>query len=132
VIRLVLSEGEWIDVKRELNAGEARHMHAAAAKETPIGARRVLDLERVGLVIVLEYLVDWSLLGTDGKTPEPVSESAIKGLDQETYDELEALVGAHDAANASERRARKNGQDGEKGSAAISPSPDAAAGVSRT
>jgi hypothetical protein len=129
VVRLALSGGEWVDVKAELNAGEARHMFSASCKDVHAGERVTLDLEKVGLTKILEYVVGWSLLGTDDR-PEPVSESAIVGLDQDTYVELEALVEAHDRASADARRARKNGQDGEKGSAAISPSRDAAAGAS--
>jgi hypothetical protein len=88
-----------------------------------------LDPEKVGLTKVVEYVVGWSLLGMDGR-PEPVSESAIDGLDVDTYREIADAVDVHDAACEAARVARKNGQAGETASAAISPLPGAAAGAS--
>jgi hypothetical protein len=129
VIRLPLSGGEWVDVKAELNAGEARRIFATLVKTMNVGEVTTLDPEKVGLTKVVEYVVGWSLLGADGR-PEPVSESAIDGLDQDTYREIVEAVDAHDAAGEAIRVARKNGQGGEKASAAISPSPDAAIGAS--
>jgi hypothetical protein len=129
VVRLALSGGEWIDVKKELNAGESRRIFATLVKEMHAGQPTKLDPEKVGLTKVVEYVVGWSLLGSDDR-PEPVSESAIDGLDLETYREIVDAVDAHDAACDAERLARKNGQAGEKASAAISPSPDAAGGAS--
>jgi hypothetical protein len=129
VIRVPLSGGEWIDVKKELNAGEARRIFATLVKTMNVGEVTTLDPEKVGLTKVVEYVVGWSLLGTDGR-PEPVSESAIDGLDQDTYREIVDAVDAHDVACEAIRVARKNGQGGETASAAISPSPDAAAGAS--
>jgi hypothetical protein len=129
VVRLPLSGDEWIDVKKELNAGEARRIFAALVKEMHAGQPTKLDPEKVGLTKVVEYVVGWSLLGTDGR-PEAVSESAIDGLDLDTYREIVDAVDAHDAACDAARLARKNGQDGEKASAATSPSPAAATGAS--
>jgi hypothetical protein len=129
VIRIALSGGEWIDVKAELNAGEARRIFATLVKEMHAGQPTKLDPEKVGLTKVVEYVVGWSLLGSDGR-PEPVSESAIDGLDLDTYQEIVAAVDGHDLACEAARAARKNGQDGETASAVISPSRAAAAGVS--
>jgi hypothetical protein len=128
-MRLPLSGGEWIDVKAELNAGEARRIFSALVKEMHAGQPTKLDPEKVGLTKVVEYVVGWSLLGMDGR-PEPVSESAIDGLDVDTYREIVDAVDVHDAACEAARVARKNGQAGETASAAISPLPGAAAGAS--
>jgi len=129
VVRLALSGGEWIDVKKELNAGESRRIFASLVKEMHAGQPTKLDPERVGLTKVVEYVIGWSLQGTDGR-PEPVSESAIDGLDLDTYQEIVAAVDAHDLACETARLARKNDRDGESRSPATSPSPDAAAGAS--
>jgi hypothetical protein len=129
VVRLPLSGGEWIDVKKELNAGEARRIFSALVKEMLAGKPTKLDPEKVGLTKVVEYVVGWSLLNADGR-PEPVSESAIDGLDVDTYNDIVNAVDAHDAACEAVRVARKNGQGGEMASAATSPSPGAAAGAS--
>jgi hypothetical protein len=129
VVRLPLSGGEWIDVKKELNAGEARRVWSALVREMNAGEPTKLDPEKVGLTKVVEYVVGWSLLNADDR-PEPVSESAIEGLDVDTYKEIVDAVDQHDARNEALRVARKNGRGGEKASPAISPSPDGVAGAS--
>ncbi len=129
VVRLPLSGGEWIDVKAELNAGEARHIFSALVKEMHAGRPTTIDPDKVGVTKVVEYVVGWSLLGLDGR-PEPVSESAIDGLDVDTYREIVDAVDAHDAACEAARLARKNGQGGESPSPAISPSLAGVAGAS--
>jgi hypothetical protein len=65
----------------------------------------------------------------DGR-PEPVSESAIDGLDVDTYREIVDAVDVHDAACEAARLARKNGQDGATRSPAISPSREPVTGAS--
>lgn len=129
VKRLALSGDEWIDVKAELNAGEARRIFSGLVKTMEAGRPTELDPEKVGLTKLVEYIVGWSLLGTDGR-PEPVSESAIDGLDQDTYREIMDAVDAHEVAVEAARQARKNGQDGETPSPAISPSLEPVAGAS--
>lgn len=129
IVRLPLAGGEWIDVKAELNAGEARRVFSSLVKEMHAGAPMELDPEKVGLTKVVEYVVGWSLLNYQ-KRPEPVSESAINGLDQDTYNDIVAAVDTHDAACEAVRTARKNGQGGAIPSPAISPSLDTVAGAS--
>lgn len=129
IVRLPLSDGEWIDAKQELTAGEQRHYMAGYVIEMKAGERATVDPERVGVTRILEYVVAWSLLGFDGK-PEPFSESALRAVDMDTYREIDATIDAHEVAIAVRRDARKNGQDGATTSPAISPSPFAAAGVS--
>jgi hypothetical protein len=127
--RLTLSDGEWIEVKRELNAGEQRHAQAGYYKDIRVGERATVDFEQYGKTKILAYLVGWSFTGFDGR-PEPFDESALNQLDMDTYLEIEAALDAHEARISARREARKNGQDGAKTSPAISPSPYAAAGAS--
>lgn len=129
IVRLPLSGGEWIDVKSELNAGEARRVFAALVKEMNAGEPTKLDPDKVGLTKVVAYVVGWSLLNSDGR-PEPVDESAIDALDVDTYQDIVAAVDTHDAACEERRRERKNARGGEKASPAISPSRVGVAGAS--
>ena len=129
VVRLPLSGGEWLDVKSELNAGEARRIFSTLVKEMNAGEVTKLDPERVGLTKLVEYVVGWSLLNKRGQ-PQAISESAFNALDQDTYAELIAAVDAHDARVETIRAARKNGQGGETPSPAISPSLVGVAGAS--
>jgi hypothetical protein len=129
ITRITLSGGEWIDIKSELNAGEARRVFSSLIKEMNAGERMKLDPDRVGLTKLLGYLVGWSLLNSEGR-PEPLDESAIDNLDRDTYAEIVEAVEAHDRACDERRAARKNDRDGETRSSAISPSRGAAAGES--
>jgi hypothetical protein len=128
-VRLSLSDGEWIEVKRELNAGEQQHLEAGYVKDMRMGERPTLDYERVGVTRILEYVTGWSLLDFNGQ-PEPFEESALKMLDRDTYLEIDEAIRAHEQAISARREARKNGQGGANPSPAISPSPFGVAGAS--
>ena len=117
-VRIDLSEGDWIEVKRELNAGEHRRVFGRLVKEMRAGDKALLDPEQVGLTKLVEYIVDWSF-EQDGK-PVPVSEASINALDAETYAELVKAVDAHEEAVDAEIESRKNAQAGEKASSPIS------------
>jgi hypothetical protein len=129
IVRLSLPGNEWIDVKSELNAGEARRVFTQLVREMEAGQPTKLDPDKVGLTKVVAYVVGWSLLNQDGR-PEPLDESAIDALDVETYQDIVAAVDAHDTACEERRQARKNGRDGETLSARTSPSLATAAGAS--
>jgi hypothetical protein len=129
IVRIPLSGDEWIDVKAELNAGEARRVFSSLIKEMHAGAPTKLDPDRVGLTKILAYVVGWSLVNRAGR-PERLDEAAVDALDLDTYQEIADAVDQHDAACEAVRLARKNDRDGESRSPAISPSRDITAGAS--
>lgn len=120
-VRLDVSGGDWIEVKRELNAGEHRRIFGRMVKEMRAGQSATLDPEQIGLTKLVEYIVAWSFEDERGK-PVDVSESAINNLDSDTYGELVKLIDDHETAVEAEMVARKNDQAGEKASSPISPS----------
>ncbi len=107
VVRLTLSDGDYIDVKKELNAGEQRRVFSRLVKTMHFSEKPEVDPEQVGLSKVVEYLVGWSFADVSGK-PVPVSEAALGNLDGETYGEIVKAIDAHDDAVTAERDARKN------------------------
>jgi hypothetical protein len=129
IVRVSLSDGEWIEVKRELNAGEQNHLEAGYVKDMRMGERPTLDYERVGKTRILEYVTGWSFCGFNGQ-PEPFDESALDALDMDTYLEIMEAIRAHEVDISARREARKNGQAGENRSSPISPLPFAVAGAS--
>jgi polyhydroxyalkanoate synthesis regulator phasin len=129
VTRLALSADEWIEVKTELNAGEARKVFTDVIREAKAGQAWDLDPEKVGPTQVLAYVTRWSLLDAQGQ-PVEVTETTLNALDQDTYQEILAAVERHDAACEAKRIARKNGQAGETASPRISPSLVAVGGAS--
>ena len=120
-VRLDVSGGDWIGVKRELNAGEHRRVFGRMVKEMRAGQGATYDPEKIGLTKLAEYLVAWSFEDDRGR-PVEVSEAAIDNLDADTYRELQRLIDAHEDAVEAEIAARKNDQAGEKASSPISPS----------
>ncbi len=127
VDRLSLSGGRWVDVKHRLNAGESRRVYGRMVKEMVAGVRPTLNPEMVGITRLTEYIVAWSM--TDGRSPVPVSESAMDNLDPDLFNEIVSAVDAHEERVEAERAAEKNAQDGASTSSAISPSPSVAAGA---
>lgn len=121
IVRLSLSDGDYIDIKRELNAGEQRRVFGRMVKDMPAGEVASLDPEKVGLTKLQEYLIGWSFTDADGK-PVDLTEGAIDNLDLETYGEIRKAIDNHESALDAERTARKNEKDGTGTSAPISSS----------
>lgn len=119
-VRLELSDGDWIEVKKELNAGEHRRVFGRLVKDMRAGERAQLDPEQVGLTKVVEYLVAWSL--EDNGKPVEITEGAINSLDAQTFGEIVKAIDEHEARVDAEIEARKNATDGEKASSPTSPS----------
>lgn len=108
VVRLDLSDGDWLDVRKELTTGEARKAMARTIKTMRADGRIEPDIEMVGRAEISAYIVDWSFV--DGKDKRvPFSESALDNLTQADYAEIETAVRAHIAAVEEER---KNSQSG--------------------
>jgi len=110
VVRLPLSDGRWIDVKKELTAGESRRVFARLVKRMAPGEEgRIateLDPEKVGLTKLAEYLVGWSFSNGNGH-PIPVSEAAINNLKPHIFKEVSEAVEAHEDRINAEREAQK-------------------------
>jgi hypothetical protein len=129
VVRLPLTEGQWIEVKKRLNAGESRKMFARVVKDMEAGSKPKLDPEQVGLTKLIAYLVNWSFADDSGK-PVKYSIEALDSLDPDVYAEMVKAVDAHEDAQEAEREKEKNGiRNGESASSATLPLPSDAAGV---
>lgn len=117
VVRLSLSDGDFIDVKKELNAGEQRRVFTRLVKAMHFNEKAEVNPEQVGLSKVVEFLVGWSFTDSSGQ-PVPVSEAAIGNLDGETFTEIVKLVDAHEAAGDAAREQEKNARGDESKSLA--------------
>lgn len=128
-VKLDITSGDWLLVKKHLTAGETRRMYGRLMKPAHMGDKQLaLDPLESGLSMVLEYLLDWSITGLDDKTvvirdkPVDVLKAALDNLDPESFVEIREAVEAHHEAMEQERAAEKNAQDGAIKSSAISPS----------
>lgn len=131
---LNISQGDTLTVKRKLNTGDQREAFARMAVPGLDGAMKI-DSSKVGIELVVAYLVDWSLTDDDGrlvevrgKSPEEIL-AAVNDLDPDDFAEIRDAISAHDDAVRTRREQEKNDQDGGSGSPAISPSPSDAAGA---
>lgn len=121
VVRISLSDGDWIEIKRELTAAESRRVFSGTLKDFSPGGKPLIDPEKVGRTQISEYLVDWSFCDATGKR-QPVTASAIDALDIDSYNEIREAIDAHIITEDTRRESEKNGRGGESKSAAISPS----------
>lgn len=108
VVRLNLSDGDWLDVRRELSTGEARRAMAKTIKTMRADGRIEPDLEMLGRAEIEAYIVDWSFVDAQDKRV-PFSDAAMHNLTQSAYEEIEAAVRAHIAAVEDERKNSKSG-----------------------
>lgn len=92
VDKIDLGDGEWIEVRRELTAGEQRK--ALARSMTVVGMGMSPNLEQLGKAEVLAYLLDWSIADESGKRIE-VSEDALDNLHPEAYKLIADAIEAH-------------------------------------
>ena len=120
VVRLPLSNGHFIDVKRELNAGEHRRVWANMVRDgVRPGEPTVLDPERVGLAQIMEYLVGWSFCDSHG-APVPISEAAVKNLQLPIFREVMTAIGVHENEQEQRYELDRKNQTGASGLRAIS------------
>lgn len=119
LVRLALTEDDYIDVKVELTAGEERAAFARMTTSLEAGKAPQLNPEQVELSTLLAYIVRWSFADKDGR-PVEVSESALQALDSETFRELFEAVTAHEQQVLAKKKASR---DAGNKSSPTSPSP---------
>lgn len=121
IVRLTLSDGDWIDVKKRLTVGEERAAFQAIVGEVnqATGWRKP-NVEMVGVAEMVAYIVRWSLRDAND-LPVAVSVDTIKALDSASFTEMEKALEQHVAAVEAELTAKK-AADGETKPVATSPS----------
>lgn len=112
------ADGDWIDVKGELNAGETRKIFTTLIKEFKAGQTATLDPEQVGATKILQYMLAWSFTDQQGH-PVPFSAAALMNLDADTFQEVNAAIDWHDAQVEARRNERKNARTPATSSAPI-------------
>jgi hypothetical protein len=137
-VRLPLSDGDWLLVKRRLNAGEQRQILKRGMKV--INGSMEIDTLEGAIAKITTYLLDWSLTDPAGAVipirdqSGAVVESALDSLDPDSYGEILKAIEAHETAMRAERDALKKILTGPPArapsSSPISPSVNDSAGGS--
>jgi hypothetical protein len=110
VVRLNLTGGDWITIKRELTAGEQRRVFARTAKTVKAGQPIEIDLEKAGLSELAEYLIDWSFTDQDGRPvaikdmPSEYVADVLNSLDAESYTEITNAINTHQRSVEAEKK----------------------------
>lgn len=128
-VKLDISQGDWLLVKKHLTAGEQRQIFRRM-----LASDGSIEPVNVGLSKMIGYLVDWSITDPDGKKVEISDQSddvvaaALDSLDVDSYREILTAVETHEKQMQAVRDAEKNGKDGVSTSSPISPSASSWAG----
>jgi hypothetical protein len=113
--RLTLSNGDYLIVKKKLNAGETMDLFTRAAPDLDVTAPVALTLAKmpptkVGMAIVTAYLLDWNLVDLEGAVipirgaADADKEAALRLLDFDSLIEVMNAITAHDAAMRQEKK----------------------------
>jgi hypothetical protein len=126
-VKIDLTDGDWLLVKRRLTAGEERHAFARILQPTSYGEPMRLDFEKTGLAKIVAYLLDWSLADDAGVVvirdqPAPVVEAALLALDPSSFAEIHTAINAHEAAQLAALDAEKKTTAGDSRLSLISTS----------
>lgn len=133
-VRLELPEGQWIRVKRRLNAGEQRGLVRRLYVANDDGTLRV-NPDTVATAYAIAYLVDWSLTDPTGikveiaQQPIEVLEGALDALDPEKFKILRDTIEGYDDRQRAAREAEKKILSSDPISPSISPSPAGSSGA---
>lgn len=128
VVRLDLSDGDWIDVRRVLTVGEERDLVSLAVRGYRPDGTADLDTRLLSFLAAATYIHAWSLINLDGMAIAwPVNVSVqkrveiLRQLDAPTMAEIDAAINAH-------REAQATSPNGPSGGSTTGPtSPSAAA-----
>lgn len=110
-VRVSLPDGEWLELAKELTAGEYRDMVTAQFKDSVVGEKPLLDRRQIGVSMVLAYVKEWSFVDQKGD-PLPVTEDWLRMFDQQTFADVHAAVDKHQEASEKAIEARKNAPAG--------------------
>lgn len=100
-VRIDLSEGDWIDIKRELTYGEEQHLASTglvSLKETDNGKGELgIDWGALNLAKIETWVIDWSFTNDDDKRM-PVDKSTVRNLKADTAVEILTAIDKYEAA----------------------------------
>jgi hypothetical protein len=110
-LRLALTRGDWIVVKKHLTAGETRRVFRRMIRKGATGDE--IDSLQVGLSKMVVYLVDWSITDADDQPviirgqSEDVVADVLEMLDVDSFSEILKAIEAHERTMEDEREEEK-------------------------
>lgn len=106
VVRLPLSDGDWIEIKKELNIGEEKDVSLLALRSVGMdeqGRNKLQhDYQLTPFAKAVVYLVSWSLWNADGPVKlhddQKARLSQLRALDRDSWEEITAAIDKHEEA----------------------------------
>jgi hypothetical protein len=92
------ADGDWIDVKKELNAGEYQELISSQFIPGPAGEEPRVDKTLLGFSKLTAYIIGWSYTELDGTTPLPIGTDTFRAMSFAGYQLLVRAVDDHYAA----------------------------------
>jgi len=117
-VRLPLSEDDYLVVKQRLTAGETLDLFERAAPGLDITqgfTMAHLSPTKVGMALMLAYILDWNLVDPDGApldirhASDDEKTSIFRQLTFEKFTEVMTAVGQHDTARRQEKKRPPSG-----------------------
>lgn len=97
-VRLPLSEGDWIRVKKQLSYGEQQAMAMSqfrSRRDLEGGEQEtIIDLRRFNITRFCAWIVEWSFVDSKDN-PVEVSEDSVAALSLDTAREIDAILDKH-------------------------------------
>ena len=109
IVRLELSDDDWIEVKKRLSYAEQQRLATGAFSRMGMADKEIelkMDSEAFNCQRFLIWIVDWSFVNAKGKQVS-VTLDAIKQLDPDTAAEIDDALAVHIEAVAAEKNAPK-------------------------
>lgn len=94
VVRLDLSDGDWVEVKAQLTYQESIELEAAGVSDTLKNGQLSMDWKLYKMARINTWLVDWSFEdATEHRVP--FTPAAVATLDPDTADEIDKVLDVH-------------------------------------
>lgn len=115
-VRLPLTDGDWVEVKKDLNTGDQKRLeNAGTLPPIKVDGQVInpIDWERYELERAMIFLTDWSFRGADDK-PVKLTIDALRALEIESFDEVNKAIFKHVGARMLEKKALKDLTESQK------------------
>lgn len=112
-IRLSLSQGDWIEVRKYLTAGDTRRMYWRMMRTGTGGGMTPerIDPLLVDVAKITAYILNWSVTDADdrpidisGPEAEATIASVLDVMDPDRFREIADAIAAHEAARDEEKK----------------------------
>lgn len=109
VDRIQLSDGDWIEVKQDLNTGDQKKLEAAGFKPPIMIDGKIItpiDWEVYELHRAVIFLTDWSFRNADDKSV-PLNLDSLNALEPESFKEINDAIVKHTLDRVKEKNAQR-------------------------